>query len=192
MKLSKNQQKLLVNAIRAFLKEKGYKIKSNTIYTVQENAFIHCDFLIVNSQKMIYRIYIKDYEYDNIFWEIMQMKDNVNQNDSLRACGAFKAPSVLLKKGEMNLTDRYGEQAEYLVELIDKCSHEFIDEYDIDEYIIDNENGMDKEILKCLAYLHMKKKEDAIKIAQKSINSGNKGNYENEGKAFFEWVLLVI
>ena len=77
MKLSKNQQKLLVNAIRAFLKEKGYKIKSNTIYTVQENAFIHCDFLIVNSQKMLdYSIFTGeklDEEQKKIFKNIFKL-----------------------------------------------------------------------------------------------------------------------
>ncbi len=191
MKLDKNQQKQLVNAIRKSLNKKGFKIKTNTIYTIIENAFIHCDFVIVNSQKMVFRIYIKGYDYDNIFWEIMQMPENIMKNDSLKGCGAFKAPSILLNKGEIDLTDKYDEQAEYLVELMDKCSRDFIRRYDIDEYIINKENGTDKEILKCLAYLHMEKKADAIKIAQDSIDNGNRGNYENEGKAFFEWVLLL-
>ena len=97
-----------------------------------------------------------------------------------------------MKKGEIDITDKYEEQAEYLMELIEKCAHDFVKQYDIDEYVINHENGMDKEILKCLAYLHMTKPKDAIKIAQDSIDKGNRGNYENEGKAFFEWVLLLF
>ena len=81
----------------------------------------------------------------------------VKKNDSLRACGAFKAPSVLLKKGEVDLAEKYEEQAEYLVGLVEKCSRNFMEKYDVDEYIINYENGMDKEILKCLAYIHMNK-----------------------------------
>ena len=50
---------------------------------------------------------------------------------------------------------------------------------------------MDKEVLKCLAYIHMNNIEQAVKIAQSSINDGNRGNYENGGKAFFEWILMV-
>lgn len=38
---------------------RGYKTKTNIIYSVKDNAFIHCDFLVVNSQKLVYRIYIK-------------------------------------------------------------------------------------------------------------------------------------
>ena len=115
----------------------------------------------------------------------------VKKNDSLRASGAFKAPSVLLKKGEVELTEKYEEQAEYLVGLVDACSRNFMEKYDIDEYVIECEDGMDKEVLKCLAYIHMNNIEQAVKIAQSSINDGNRGNYENGGKAFFEWLLMV-
>lgn len=190
MKLDKNQQKQLVNAIYRYSDKMGYKAKTNTIYRVNDNTFIHCDFLVVNSQKLIYRIYIKNYIYDDIFWEIMQMPTNSKKNDSLRASGAFKAPSILLEKGEVELTDNYEEQAEYLVGLVEECSHNFMKQYDIDKYIIDYENGMDKEILKCLAYIHMNNIEEAKKIAQDAINNGDRGNYENEGKAFFDWVLM--
>lgn len=190
MKLDKNQQKQLINAIYISSDRRGYKTKTNTIYRVNDNAFIHCDFLVVNSQKLVYRIYIKNYNYDDVFWKIMQISANSKKNDSLRACGAFKAPSILLKKGEVDLTDKYEEQAEYLLGLVDECSHNFMEQYNIDEYIIDYEDGMDKEVLKCLAYIHMNNTEEAKKIAQDSINNGNRGNYENGGKAFFDWILM--
>lgn len=191
MKLDKNQQKKLINAIYISSNGREYKTKKNTIYRVIDKAFIHCDFLIVNSQKLVYRIYIKNYDYDDIFWEIMQMSSNSKKNDSLRAIGAFKAPSVLLKKGEVDLTEKYEEQAEYLVGLVDECSHNFMEKYDIDEYVIVYEDGMDKEVLKCLAYIHMNNIEQAVKIASNSINDGNRGDYVNGGKAFFEWIQML-
>lgn len=191
MKLDKNQQKQLINAIYRSSNSREYKAKTNTIYRVIDKAFIHCDFLIVNSQKLVYRIYIKNYDYDDIFWNIMQMPSNSKKNDSLRAIGAFKAPSVLLKKGEVDLTEKYEEQAEYLVGLVDECSRDFMGKYDIDEYVIEYEDGMDKEVLKCLAYIHMNNIEQAVKIAANSINDGNKGNYVNGGKAFFEWIQML-
>ena len=191
MKLDKNQQKELINAIYISSNGREYKTKKNTIYRVIDKAFIHCNFLIVNSQKLVYRIYIKNYDYDDIFWEIMQMSSNSKKNDSLRAIGAFKAPSVLLKKGEVDLTEKYEEQAEYLDGLVDECSHNFMEKYDIDEYVIVYEDGMDKEVLKCLAYIHMNDIEQAVKIAANSINDGNRGNYVNGGKAFFEWIQML-
>ena len=113
MKIDKNQQKQLISAIYSSADSRGYKAKTNTIYRVIDKAFIHCDFLVVNSQKLIYRIYIKNYDYDDIFWKIMQMPTNSKKNDSLRACGAFKAPSVLLKKGEIDLTEEQREDILY-------------------------------------------------------------------------------
>ena len=121
----------------------------------------------------------------------MQMPTNSKKSNSLRASGAFKAPSILLKKGEVDLTDKYDEQAEYLLGLVDECSHNFMEKYDIDEYIIDYEDGMDEEVLKCLDYINMNNIEEAKKIAQESINNGNRGNYENGGKAFFDWILML-
>ena len=191
MKLDKNQQKQLIKAIYISSDRRGYKTKTNTIYSVKDDTFIHCDFLVVNSQKLVYRIYIKNYNYDDIFWKVMQMPTNSKKSNSLRASGAFKDPSILLKKGEVDLTDKYDEQAEYLLGLVDECSHNFMEKYDIDEYIIDYEDGMDKEVLKCLAYINMNNIEEAKKIAQESINNGNRGNYENGGKAFFDWILML-
>lgn len=116
MKLDKNQQKQLISAIYISSDSRGYKAKTNTIYRVIDKAFIHCDFLIVNSQKLIYRIYIKNYDYDDIFWKIMQMPSNSKKNDSLRASGAFKAPSVLLKKGEVELTENMRNKQNILLD----------------------------------------------------------------------------
>ena len=189
MKLDKTQQKQLLNAIRVSVKKWGYKIRDNSIYKVYEDAFIHCDFLVVNSQKLIYRIYIKNYIYDDIFWNIMQMPSNSTCADSLRARAAFKSPSILLTNGELELTDRYEELAEYLLRLIDENSQNFMKQYDIDEYIIDSEGYMYEDTLKSLSYIHTNQNEEAIKIAQDSINNGRTGSFVNGGKGFFEWIL---
>lgn len=191
MKFDKNQQKRVIDSIFMAAGENRYKAIGNTIYKVVDNVFVHCDFLVVNSKILVYRIYIKKYVYDDIFWKILQMPSNSKKGDSLRAKGAFKAPSILLTKGEIELTDKYEEQAKYLVGLVEEYSFSFMIQYDIDKYILDYEGGMDKEVLKCLAYIHMNNIEEAKKIARISIGNGNRGNFENEGKEFFEWVLDV-
>ena len=43
------------------------------------------------------------------------MPSNSKQADSLRAVGAFKAPSILIEKGEVELTENYEELAEVLL-----------------------------------------------------------------------------
>ena len=190
MKLNKDQQKEMNNFIRVYSKEKGYNAKMNTIFILKGTAFAFCDFLIVNSKKIIYRIYVKEYDYDNIFWKILRMDENIKKNNSLRACGAFKAPAILLKSGEFELTIEYEQQAKTFVELIDGCVCEFIKNHRIDEYVIEKEDGMDAEVLKCLAYLHMDKKVEAMRVAKNANDNAISSNYENNGKTFWEWVLL--
>ncbi len=56
MKLDKEQQKHFAEAIRNASKKKGFKVKGCSIYVLEGNAFIHCDYF-VDSQKMFYRIY---------------------------------------------------------------------------------------------------------------------------------------
>lgn len=192
MKLDKNQQKELINVIRKYVRERGYKFREDCIYKVKNNAFIHCDIVILNSEKLLYSIYIKNYEYDNIFWKIMQMEDNVKESDSLRANGAFISPSILLKKGEMELSDKYEKLATELTELIDINELDFLGKYDIDEYLIEKNDYLHKEILKCLAYINKGKKSEAIKIAQLAVDNGKIGGYINEGKGFFEWLLIEV
>lgn len=190
MKLDKEQKKQFAKTIRNASKKKGFKVRSYAIYGLEGNAFIHCDYL-VNSQKMFYSIYIKNYEYDDIFWKIMQMPSNSKQADSLRAIGAFTAPSILIEEGEVELTENYEELAESLVELIMERSHDFMKNYDIDEYAVNNAGGMNIDTLRCLAYIHMNNIEQAVKIAKNAIKDGDSGGFMNEGKTFFEWMLDI-
>lgn len=191
MKLNNSQLKELNCFISEHSNKVGYKVKSNTIFAIKDSAFVFCNYLIVNSEKIVYRIYIKDYDYDNIFWEILQMQENIKKNASLRACGAFKAPGILLKKGELKFTERYYDQAEDLVNLIENCSCDFVKNNNIDEYIINNTIGMDESVLKCLAFLHTGKKEDALKLVNDAVNNNISSGYKNEEKDFWEWALLI-
>lgn len=190
MKLDKEQQKHFAEAIRNASKKKGFKVKGCSIYVLEGNAFIHCDYF-VDSQKMFYRIYIKNYEYDDIFWKVLQMPSNSKQADSLRAVGAFKAPSILIEKGEVELTENYEELAESLVELIMECSHDFMKNYDIDEYVVNNAEEMNIDILKYLAYIHMNRVNESQVIAEEAIKSGKVGSFKNGGKSFFEWAIMA-
>lgn len=189
MKLDKIQKKQLANEIANASIEKKYKSTKNTIYFTKDKAFIYCDYLLVNSQKLIYRIYIKNYDYDDIFWKVMQMSENSKKNASLRAVGAFKAPAILIYKGEVELSDNYMLQARALVTLIDESSCYFLEQNDIDDYVVNMSDGLYTNILKYLAYIHMNNEFEANNIAQKAVDEGIV-EFKNEGKSFFEWALV--
>ena len=189
MKLNKIQQRELLNTIRETAKKNSYKIRGDSIFSHKGEIFNHCDFLVVGSSKIVYRIYTKYYSYDDIFWNIMHMPKNGKSSDSLRACGAFKAPSILIGKGERELSDDYEEVSNFLVREIDDNSRNFLLNNEIDEYVINCEKGVDKDILKCLAYIHMGCRESAIDNEKSALKNGNKGRFDNSGKSFFEWLL---
>lgn len=188
MKISKEMQKQLMQEIKLLAGNKGYKLRGNSLYKLNGENFIHSDYLIIESKKIIFRSYIKKYSYDNIFWETMNI--NKKKNDSLRAIGAFKSPSVLIKKGEYELSEDVFNLANKFIEEIEVASANFIENNEINTYVLNYENGQDNKILKCLAYMDMQQYEQAYEIARGALEVGDRGNFENEGFGFFEWLLL--
>lgn len=202
MELNKEQKKQLENVIRNKAREKGYKKRDFAIYKKKNYAFIHC-FFFIRSQDFSYRIYIKNYDYDDIFWKIMQMPENSKESDSLRAVGAFRSPSIELKKDILEYTEDLDGLADYLLEMTERCSCNFIKRYeDIDKYIIEYNDDVYNDVyhnaynnayigeLRCIAFLHMGKSEEARKLAQAYIDKGERGGFSNKGISFYEGVLL--
>ncbi len=188
MKINKDIEKQLIQQIKLYAQNKKYRIKSNSLYQLKGNNFIHIDYLIVESKKIVFRIYAKKYSYDNIFWHTMRI-NNKKINDSLRAVGAFKAPSILIKKGEYELSEDIVSLANKFIEEVEVSSDNFLENNEINIYVINNKNGQDNKILKCLAYLDMKQYEQANEVAIEALKAGDRGRFENEGNSFFEWLL---
>ena len=105
---NKEQEKRIKAIIRAMAKERHYKVRDYAKFTAEGEYFIHCDNFI-DKEKLKYRINVKFYEYDNIFWNIMNMPSNCKEPDSLRAVGAFTSPSIKVADGELEITDNYDE-----------------------------------------------------------------------------------
>lgn len=182
-------QKQLIQQIKLCANNKGFGIKRNSLYQLKGENFIHSDYLIVESKKIIFRIYMKKYSYDNIFWDIMHMNDNKRRNDSLRAIGAFKAPSILIKKGEYELSEDVADLAHQFIEEVEVASANFLASNEVNMYVLNQEEGQDYKILKCLAYLDMKQYVQANEIARAALEVGDRGRFENEGNSFFENLL---
>ena len=139
---------------------------------------------------------IKKYTYDEWFWDIMDMSDNRKNGDAFRSIGAFVAPSIWIT--------RYLEEPEsfsdrFLRDCVEKVQiqlENFVTKHDINEYVLsgaDLEDGgklLDGNLLKCLAYCDLGNLPAAKKIAKEEVQKGRDGGFENEGKSFFEWMLL--
>lgn len=190
MKIDKQLQRKCLSTIKDIAVMDGYKKIQNTIYKIEDDYILFVDFLIVNSNYLNYRINIKKKSYDKIFWQIMRMEENLNAGDVLRINGAFAAPSVLISKGNVELSENVDITAKYFYERINTEINAFLEVNDITQYIFSGSVKVDEDILQCLSYIDLNLPSQAMEIAEKQILSGDKGRFENEGKGFFELLLL--
>lgn len=195
MKMGKAEQKELGKRIKACAKQLGYKHYDGSLFSKTGDNFISIHFGVVDSCKLNYIIQIKKYSYDDIFWDVINMPLNKKEPMSLRAVGAFAAPSLILVMDNIPLSSDSDLDliANSLCDTIVQTTSQFLKEHQVNDYILSRENFPYAKTLKCLAYLDMNDVASALDIARKEIESGDPaGGFENEGKGFFEWVVFRL
>lgn len=190
MKLNKDERKEVEIKIKELLKVHGFKGPRGCMYKTDKKVYVSILYSIIESKRLMISVDVKNYSYDNFFWRIMNMKENENQGDSFRTSGAFVSSGIQIKETIYEFTENYLEGLEDLVDGTVECAKSFIQQNDINEYVFLQNDLFDGNILKCLAYCDVKKVDDAKDIARNMIASGDTGRFENEGKGFFEWMLL--
>lgn len=190
MKIDKQMQKECILRIKEIAINNGYKKIQNTIYKIENENIISVDFVVVNSDSLIYRINIKKQSFDTIFWRIMRMEQNSKKSDSLRVNGAFVAPSILISKGKIDLSEKIDIIANTFLSEVNKEIELFLENNNVIQYVFSGNKMNDMNILQCLSYIDLNHLSKAKELAEKQILSGEKGRFENEGKGFFELVLL--
>lgn len=196
MQLNKEERDEILKKLKDLFREQGYKGGKGLAYKKQGENFICVRYSIVERMRLLIILDIKKYTYDEWFWDIMDMSDNRKIGDAFRSIGAFVAPSLWIK--------RYLEEPEifsdkFLRDCVEKVQSQlesFVTKHDINEYVLsgtDFEDGgklLDGNLLKCLAYCDLGNVSAAKKIAKEEVQKGRDGGFENEGKSFFEWMLL--
>lgn len=191
MKIDKMQQKELEKHIKEQAKTLGYKVMNGFLYSCIEEDLVSVTYVVVNSSRLVYTVKIKKFSYDNIFWDIINMPENKSQPISLRVNGAFKAPSIIISKGAIELTSDVFSVAVSFCKAVVNDVMEFRAKNDVNNYVIDNTSIPYSSTLKCLAYIDLCNPSLAIEVARSAIEAGDvRGGVENEGNGFFEWVLL--
>ena len=196
MKLNKEEREEILKKLKALFREQGYKGGKGLAYRKQSTNFICVRYSIVERIRLYIRLEIKKYAYDEWFWDIMDMSDNRKMGDSFRATGAFVAPAIWIKR-ELKEPEVFSDTfLKECVQEVQLALEEFVTQNDINEYVLrgtDLEDGgklLDGNLLKCLAYCDLGNVSAAKKIAKEEVRKGRDGGFENEGKSFFEWMLL--
>lgn len=195
MKMDKATQKELEKRIKACAKRLGYKHRSSRLFLKSNDDFIKVLYGVINSCKLSYIIGIKKYSYDDILWDVINMSSNKKKPMSLRATGAFSAPTITLARGDIALSSDSDLDviANSLCDIIAETTSRFLKVHQVNDYVLSKEDFPYSKTLKCLAYLDMNDVASALDIARKEIESGDPaGGFENEGKGFFEWVVFRL
>lgn len=175
---------------------KGLKIVSNCIYSKIEDFFIYAVYFVQfknEGYELVLRINIKPYAYDDLFWELLNMTDNITPKDSLRANGAFACPSLEWKEiaYEIVSMDSVEEVVSNAILELKREVKLFINHIhgDFNSYILDQSGILDEKLLKMLAYICHENYFGALKLVKSEIELGNRGGYHNEGKDIYEHIL---
>ena len=120
----------------------------------------------------------------------MRMEENINERFSLRINGAFAAPTARFYEGDMELSENLDLIAEEFFKKVNKEINLFLETNNLEEYIFSDNIVIDKNILRCLSYIDSGLLSEAKKLAEEQLLSGNTGRFVNEGRGFFELVLL--
>lgn len=202
--MSKNQidreiEKMIMTNIKQEAKKQKFKVISNCIYKVVGEYFVYAVFwlqCIEDKWTLFLRMNIKSYNYDNLFWEIFEMPENINAKESLRANGAFAFPSYqwiektyevsTLESMQIDIANAINDYQYEVNKLIELIKLEF---GDFNSFILSQKNIIDENLLKMLANISKDNYSVAKEIACAEIIMGKRGGFRNKGKDIYEYII---
>ncbi len=121
------------------------------------------------------------------------ISENSKQRQSLRACGAFKSPDIILESDSIEFAEDLDGLAKRLVTRIKEVVGDFLDRHTVAEYAIENaENIFNGDTLQRIVLVDMGEYERAKEIAKEAVRNDDDGGFENEGRSFFQWLLHYL
>jgi hypothetical protein len=185
--------------VRKVFKENGFRSISNSIYKTSNSYFIHANYnvgLYENNYTFSIDLYIKKYNYDDIFWGVLDMGENTNGKISLRANGAFRSPSIPVTDKKYNIKN-FANLDEMIRLALDDVNYEIdhffetmIKEYgDFNKLVLAQSDILDEKLLKMIANIDCREYGVAKKFAKHELSEGRDGRFQNNGKGIYEYIV---
>jgi len=115
--------KFLNAALRQSVKTHNWKCSRGFAFKATELLFFSS--MIVGQAKqrhLSYSLEFKLLAFDDLFWKIVKLEENMNQPLSFRATGAWTAPMTTISKGKLSIEDWNAENLQLGVnEIITRC-----------------------------------------------------------------------
>lgn len=194
---AKKLEKNAIQCIKGMIKEYNIKIKSEILYKKRDNFFfrvpVFLKYLEKDEKYSIYgRISVKPYILDDIFWDVFEIPNNKNEPESLRAIGAYVAPSI----------DIYHIKIEINEEDLEKRCEEFLNSFDkaIEEFLYKTPNIQEfiKELMEKKTYdcnelflilldIYEEKYDEAMIIINQELAANRRGGFAAGNKCIYEF-----
>lgn len=196
----KQIDKTVTQTMKQIAKRLACKTISFCIFERIEDYFAVANFFtsVVGGKTILtFRMLIKPYNYDDIFWEVFDIKDNSKQPDSLRAIGAFTAPSVQLKENKYVLSDVSSIES-ICIEVMNEFKNESRDfinkillEYEnFDLFVLEQSSKLNDSLLEMIANISLQRYEAAERIAQAELNKGIGGRFASGEYNINEYIVM--
>ncbi|MDL2211256.1 hypothetical protein LJB88_00045 [Erysipelotrichaceae bacterium OttesenSCG-928-M19] len=185
----------LKKRIKSSIKETNFKFRDYLIYFVEDD-YIYYSMLYITVKEKGYEILTtvdaKPFEIDNIFWEIFNMPENKDEPASLRAIGAFTI--LPLEIGEFKLfcddisADYSVEMLEGIKDIIIKFNTRYENDNDAFYKLVDNENYIDRDLVKMLYLIKQEKYQEALDIVTVLLDNYEYGKFRDDKKSINEYI----
>jgi len=155
------------------------------------------------TKRLSWSMSFKHYDFDEIFWDVVKLPENKKQPLSFRACGAWVAPSMEAHSGNVTLDkweeETISDETNNIFELLEPISVEVansVTTYQSNLRVLENYYSqlMNKhpnavrtiwaeKLLTCLLESEL---DEAKKIANARIESGDSGGFNYAGRSFYQ------
>lgn len=192
--------KQLSKFMRSKAKDFNYKIISQIVYQKRKAFFVSSLFsIIMRDEKRYIELYnfTKPYAYDDVFWDILGMEENKKGPTSLRAIGAFTAPSIIIGTDYIEIADllKVQEQMVMIYPILNSTFQKFLESFYakedffnkkvLEEPVFSNDN----KLMQVLASIRLGRYSNAIAIATRELNSNKSGGFETDGVDIYQHVI---
>jgi hypothetical protein len=196
--------KLLNSVFRQSAKAHGWESSRGFIYKATDLLFF--SLVIVGQAKrhrLFYSLGYKLLAFDELFWKIVNLEENLKQPLSFRAFGAWTAPQMVISEGEVSIVDWETEIVELTInQILTGCEPEA-------EKVCREINGLDDN-LRVIEQFYMRLKDQypnavtniwverlltsilkhehcvAEEIVRDRMNSHDSGGFQVGSKSFYE------
>jgi hypothetical protein len=191
----------IMKSIRKLVKSYGMKFYHGYIYTSEGEYFFKMHFYNyiytkdeTETTNVRTIIGAKTLESDVMFWNITDMKDNLNLPERYRADGYFTVPTF---KFEEKSFEMYGiEEVEkvcrsvlsYFQEIINNFIQRFADINSFYTYISEQSEFTHDKLIKMLLLIQMERYDEAFKMVTQELQKGKRGYFSNENKDIYEYI----